>query len=114
MQQGIAALVVSNDSFLNSCRNKIIALAASDAVPAIYAYREHTMAGGLISYGTEVKEMYRPVGTYTARILKGAKPPELPIMQPTKFELIVNLKAAKALGLQISDAFLLRADEVIE
>jgi putative ABC transport system substrate-binding protein len=114
VQQGIAALVVSNDSFLNSRRDKIIALAAGDAVPAIYAYREHTMAGGLISYGTEVKEMYRPVGTYTGRILKGAKPSELPIMQPTKFQLIVNLKTAKALGLTVPPTLLARADEVIE
>jgi ABC-type uncharacterized transport system substrate-binding protein len=114
IQQRIAGLVVSNDAFLNSRRDQIIALAARHGVPAIYAYREHTLAGGLISYGTAVNEMYRPVGIYTGRILKGAKPSELSIMQPTRFELIVNLKAAKALGLTVPPTMLTLADEVIE
>jgi putative ABC transport system substrate-binding protein len=114
MQQRIGAIVVQNDAILNSRRDQIIALAARHAVPAVYAYREHTLAGGLISYGTDVNEMYRPAGVYVGRILKGAKPADLPVLQPTKFELIVNLRTAKALRLTIPESFLLRADEVIE
>jgi putative ABC transport system substrate-binding protein len=114
MQRRIGALVVQNDAYLNSRRDQIIALAARHALPAIYAYREHTLAGGLISYGTNVNEMYRPAGVYTGRILKGAKPADLPVLQPTKFELIVNLRTAKALRLTIPESFLLRADQVIE
>jgi putative ABC transport system substrate-binding protein len=113
-QHRIGALVVQNDAYLNSRRDQIIELATRHAVPTVYAYREHTLAGGLISYGTDVNEMYRPAGVYTGRILKGAKPADLPVLQPTKFELIVNLKTAKALGLTIPESFLLRADEVIE
>jgi putative ABC transport system substrate-binding protein len=113
-RERITALVVQNDAWLNSRRDQIIALAAHYAVPAIYAYREHILAGGLISYGTDVSEMYRQAGIYTGRILKGAKTTDLPVMLPIKFELIVNLKAAKAIGLMIPEAFLLRADEVIE
>jgi putative ABC transport system substrate-binding protein len=113
-QQQIAAIVVQNDAFLNSRRDQIVGLAAHHSVPAMYAYREHIAAGGLVSYGTDVNEMYRPVGTYTGRLLKGEKPANLPIIQPTKFALIVNLKTAKALGLRIPESFLLRADEVIE
>ena len=114
MRQGIGGLVVENDAYLNSRKDQIIALAARHRVPAVYAYREHTLAGGLMSYGTDVNEMYRPAGVYAGRILKGVKPADLPILQPTNFLLIINLKTAKALGLDVPLFLQQRADEVIE
>jgi putative tryptophan/tyrosine transport system substrate-binding protein len=108
------ALLVTNDSLFQSRTTQLVEAVARHRLPAIYASRQRTEAGGLISYGTDVHEMYRLAGTYIGRILKGEKPADLPILQPTKFELVVNLKAAKALGLTIPESFLLRADEVIE
>jgi putative tryptophan/tyrosine transport system substrate-binding protein len=108
------ALVVGGDSLFNNQREHLIALAASNAVPAIYDRREFAAAGGLIGYEPSFTAAVRQVGVYAERILKGAKPADLPVEQPSRFELIVNLKAAAALGLAVPPSILVRAYEVIE
>ena len=108
------ALLVATDPFFTSRREQIVALAARYAIPASYPFRDFPVAGGLMSYGQNLSETYRQVGVYAARILQGVKPADLPILQATKIELVVNLKAAKKLGLVISRDFLARVDEVIQ
>jgi len=113
-QMGIGALLVAQEPSYFRWRERITALAARHAIPATYGQRDYAVAGGLVSYDASVSDSYRQVGVYVGRILKGVKPADLPVMQPIKFEIIINLKTANSLGLEIPDKLLARADEVIE
>ena len=112
--RGLGALLIANNTLFTSRREHISALAARYALSTMYAWREFANAGGLICYGPSFPDVYRLIGGYAGRILKGEKPADLPVMQPTKFELVINLKTAKALGLEVPDRLLALADEVIE
>jgi putative tryptophan/tyrosine transport system substrate-binding protein len=113
-QLQVGALVVAADPFLSGQRDRIVTLASRHTVPAIYAWREFVTSGGLISYGPSLTAAFRLVGSYAAKVLKGAKPAEMPVQQPTTFELVINLNTAKALGLTVPQSMLVRADELIE
>ena len=114
VREGIGSLLVSGDPYFDTRRDRIVGFAARQRLPAIYQFREFAVAGGVLSYGLSFTDVYRQVGLHVARILKGAKPADLPVQQVTKFELVINMRTAKALGITISDNLLSLADEVIE
>jgi putative ABC transport system substrate-binding protein len=114
VQKRTDVLLVNSDASLTAHRDQIVSLAARHSIPALYPWREYVEAGGLMSYGTNLNDIYRQIGVYAGRILRGVRPAELPVIQPTKFELVINLKTAKTLGMEISPKLLALADAVIE
>jgi len=114
VRERVGALLVAADPYFDTRRDRIIGFAERQRLPAIYQFREYAVSGGLLSYGVTITDSYRQYGDYAAKILKGAKPADLPVLQPTKFELVINMKTARALGIKISDNLLSLADEVIE
>lgn len=114
LQKNVGGLVVASDPFFDSRRNRILAFAAEHRLPGIYQFRDYALEGGLISYGPSLTDTYRQVGVYAARIVKGGNPSDMPVMQPTKYDLVINLKTANALGLKVPQSLLVGADEVIE
>lgn len=114
VQKAITALFIANDPFLAGRRAQIVSLSARHAIPTIYPLREDAAAGGLISYGTSLPDQFHQAGIYVGRVLEGTKPADLPVTQPTSFNLVINLKTAKALGLAVSPNIIAIADEVIE
>jgi putative ABC transport system substrate-binding protein len=114
IQQRVNAILVAANSYFDVSRNQIIAFAAQRRIPAIYQFREYAVSGGLMSYGPHITDGYWQAGSYTGRILKGAKPADLPVIQATRFELVINLKVAKALGLALPNSMQLLADELVE
>jgi ABC-type uncharacterized transport system substrate-binding protein len=114
VEQHVGAMLVTGDPYFDTQRARIVAFAAQNKLPAIYHFREYAVAGGLISYGPRITDGYRQAGIYTGQILSGAKPGELPIVQPTKYEFVINLKTAKAIGVSIPSGLISFADEVIE
>jgi putative tryptophan/tyrosine transport system substrate-binding protein len=114
VRERVDTLLVTTNAIFESQRHRIVALAAHHAVPTIYALREYAVAGGLMSYGASISDLYRQAGLYAGRILKGEKAADLPVMRASKFELFINLKTAKTLGIQVPPTLLAVADEVIE
>lgn len=114
LQKGVGGFVVGSDPFFDTRRTRLIAFAAKNRLPGIYQFRDYAVDGGLISYGPSLTDTYRQVGIYAARILKGAQPSDLPVTLPTKYDLVINLKTAKALGIDVPNTMQFLADEVIE